>query len=163
MYQFESAPSGNATVAPGSSYSLTPTVKNVGHANGTANVTFTVNGSLAKAVNVSLATGETGSASLDVDVPVNSSVAYKIATQDNSTTGKIQPTDSSNESDSTSTETENGTDTGTTTPSGNSGSGGSGGGGGGGLLSLSFLPPVPIMITTGVSVILVGVIAHVAS
>jgi hypothetical protein len=96
-------------------------------------------------------------------------VSYKIATQDNSTSGMIEPAASSNGSDSTSTATGNGTDggtgtdAGTTTPGGNSGSGGGGGGGGGGLLSLSFLPPVPIMITTGVSVLLVGIIAHVAS
>lgn len=172
VYQFESAPSGNTTAAPGSSYSLTPTVKNVGHANGTANVTFTVDGSLAKAVNVSLATGETESTNFSVNIPSNSSVSYKIETQYDSTTGMIQPADSSNGSETTSTATGNGTDagtgansgngtdTGTTTPGGNSGSGG---GGGGGLLSLSFLPPVPIMITTGVSVLLVGIIAHVAS
>lgn len=169
VYQFESAPSGNTTAAPGSSYSLTPTLKNVGHANGTANVTFTVDGSLAKAVNVSLTTGETGSANFSVNVPSNSSVSYKIATQYDSTTGMIQPTDSSNGSETTSTATGNGTDTGTATNTGNgtdtgtSTPGGNSGGGGGGLLSLSFLPPVPIMITTGVSVLLVGIIAHVAS
>lgn len=166
VYQFESAPSGNITATAGESYSLAPTVKNVGHANGTANITFTVNGSVAKAENVTLASGETGSASFSVDVPANSSVSYKIATQDNSTNGMIQPAGSSDGSDSTSAAAGNGTDggtgadAGTTTPGGN---GGNGGGGGGGLLSLSFLPPVPIMITTGVSVLLVGVIAHVVS
>lgn len=162
VYQFESAPSGNTTAAAGSSYSLTPTVKNAGHANGTANVTFTVDESVTKAVNVSLTAGETGSANLDVNVPANSSVTYEIATQHNSTSGMIQPAGSSSGSDTTSTVTDsgNGAGTGTTAPSGNSGGGG---GGGGGLLSLSFLPPVPIMITTGVSVILVGIIAHVAS
>jgi len=166
VYQFESAPSGNITATAGESYSLAPTVKNVGHANGTANITFTVDGSVAKAENVSLTSGETASASLSVDVPTNSSVSYKIATQDNSTSGMIEPAAPSNGSDSTSTATGNGTDgdtgtgAGTTTPGGNSGSGG---GDGGGLLSLSFLPPVPIMITTGVSVLLVGIIAHVAS
>jgi len=160
VHQFKSAPKGNITAAAGETRSLEPTVKNIGHAKGTANVTFKLNGSVKKATNLSLDAGETDSAKLDVDVPVNASVKYKIATQHDSTNGTIVPASSNtpSQNNTPTTTPENRTNTEVSTTAGSSGNGGGGGGG-----ALGFLPPLPIMITTGFSVILVGLIAHFAT
>lgn len=151
VFQIESAPSGNITAPADGGYSLAATVKNAGHASGAKNVTFSVNGTVKKTVTPSLDTGETSSVSVGVDVPTDNPASFKIATEDDSSNGALLAEgaasgDQSNSSANSGSEP---------SPANNGNGGGSG--------MLSFLPSIPIMITTTFSVILVGVIAHIAS
>lgn len=156
VYQFASAPEGNLTAPPGSEYSLAPTIENAGHTTGTVNISLQVNGSVEQTQNISTGTNSSQSVEFPVNVPSNSSVTYKIATQHDNTSGAIFPQGSDaivgNE-----TTADGGQVNGTSTATENNGNGG-----GGGLFGFS-LPPLPIIITTAFSVLLVGIIAHVAS
>jgi hypothetical protein len=175
VHKFETVPKETIIAPSDEKRTLKPTIKNIGHANGTAKATFKLNGSVEKTINLSVEAGKTASTKLDVEVPQNASVKYKIAVQHDETNGTIapQPSATATPSDTATATAESGTDTdtnatatpggetdtntnaSTTAPTGNSGSGG------GGLLG--FLPSVPVLLGTGFTVVLVGLIAHAAS
>jgi hypothetical protein len=159
VFRLPSGPEGNLTASPGSEHTLAPTIKNSGHKNGTAELTYQIDGSIEHTQNISIAAKNTGSSEFAVDVPANSSVGYKIATQHTNVSGTITATSPDDASESTSTTPPADTqENGTTSTNSSENSGGNSGG----FLGLS-LPSIPVMIATSFSVLLVTLIAHIAS